>query len=339
MWTAGSFSSRSNQRTSAVRITVFWVCPFTFTVGQLSQPSLTRCTLPGSYKVLLSSGRPTFLTLHSTPLYFSTLSFRKDPFAIPSQPISSSTSNMGKAADAPAGGQKMIPADCVSVLLMAIGCTSISREQLNMMSALDGTRTASSFEHQFRSISAKAKELKKRVDDGEVFTPVTAQKRGVQWLLRQCYPESSIADNGQVRPHLSLQRRGRATTTTTRLAKSRRLPPSSEARRPSLKLKLLQHLNLLTTMTMTCPPIWPTSSRTRNSGKKYSLSKLDTYRHRHLSWARKQTSLVKDDMATPVERSFLLLASVYVVSAGLLLPGSRHLYGVYLLLALQEGKC
>ncbi|KAL1609023.1 hypothetical protein SLS59_001386 [Nothophoma quercina] len=87
--------------------------------------------------------------------------------------------NMTKSTDSPAGGQKMIPADCVSVLLMALGCTSISREQLNMMSALDGTRTASSFEHQFRSISAKAKELKKRVDDGEKFSPVQpGQKRG-----------------------------------------------------------------------------------------------------------------------------------------------------------------
>jgi hypothetical protein len=88
---------------------------------------------------------------------------------------------MGKATDSPAGGQKMIPADCVSVLLMALGSTGITRAQLDMMSALDGTRTASSFEHQFRSISAKAKELKKRIDDGEKFAPVQpGVKRGVQ---------------------------------------------------------------------------------------------------------------------------------------------------------------
>lgn len=86
---------------------------------------------------------------------------------------------MGKVTDSPAGGQKMISADCVSVLLMALGCTSISKDQLNMMSALDGTRTASSFEHQFRSISAKAKDLKRRVDEGEKFTPVPpGPKRG-----------------------------------------------------------------------------------------------------------------------------------------------------------------
>lgn len=87
---------------------------------------------------------------------------------------------MGKTTDSPVTGQKMIPADVVSVLLMALGNTTITKEQLSMMSAIDGTRTASSFEHQFRSIIAKAKELKKRVEDGETFTAVPAQKRGVQ---------------------------------------------------------------------------------------------------------------------------------------------------------------
>ncbi len=101
---------------------------------------------------------------------------------------------MGKATDPTSGGQKMISADCVAVLLMALGRTSVSKEQLDMMSALDGTRTASSFEHQFRSIIAKAKELKKRVDDGETFAPVTAQKRGVH-LLRMQQLHSSVTNN------------------------------------------------------------------------------------------------------------------------------------------------
>lgn len=84
------------------------------------------------------------------------------------------------------GNQKMVPADCVSVLLMAIGNTSISKAQYEMMSALDGNRTASSFEHQFRSITSKAKELKKRVEDGEDFVPVPpTNKRGeLQHVLR-----------------------------------------------------------------------------------------------------------------------------------------------------------
>ena len=84
-----------------------------------------------------------------------------------------------KAAASEINGTKVIPADCVSVLLMAIGNTTITKQQLNMMSALDGTRTAGSFEHQSRTIIAKAKDLKARVDDGEEFTPVApAKKRG-----------------------------------------------------------------------------------------------------------------------------------------------------------------
>ncbi|KAF2733245.1 hypothetical protein EJ04DRAFT_513338 [Polyplosphaeria fusca] len=82
---------------------------------------------------------------------------------------------MAKGADPPTG--KMVPADCVSVLLMAIGNTSISKAQFDMMSALDGTRTASSFEHQFRSITQKAKDLKARVDQGEEFKPVAPSKK------------------------------------------------------------------------------------------------------------------------------------------------------------------
>ncbi|CAG5172075.1 uncharacterized protein ALTATR162_LOCUS7419 [Alternaria atra] len=76
-------------------------------------------------------------------------------------------------------GQKMVPADCVSVLLMALGSTTITRAQYDIMSALDGTRTASSFEHQFRTITAKAKELKARAENGETFQPVApGNKRG-----------------------------------------------------------------------------------------------------------------------------------------------------------------
>jgi hypothetical protein len=85
---------------------------------------------------------------------------------------------MGKAAaDIGATGQKMIPADCVSVLLMALGNTSITKAQYDMMSALDGSRTTSSFEHQFRSITAKAKELKTRAENGEQFVAVQPAKK------------------------------------------------------------------------------------------------------------------------------------------------------------------
>lgn len=73
----------------------------------------------------------------------------------------------------------MISTDVVAVLLMATNNTTISKVQLDMMSALDGTRTASSFEHQFRDITAKAKEMKACVEKGENFEPVRpARKRG-----------------------------------------------------------------------------------------------------------------------------------------------------------------
>lgn len=91
-----------------------------------------------------------------------------------------------------ASAVKMIPADCVSVLLMAIGSTSISKAQYDMMSALDGTRTASSFDHQFRSIIQKAKDLKVRVDNGEKFVPVmSAKKRGMHLFV---VTTSDVAD-------------------------------------------------------------------------------------------------------------------------------------------------
>ncbi|KAH4018230.1 hypothetical protein HBH70_175650 [Parastagonospora nodorum] len=85
---------------------------------------------------------------------------------------------MAKAAADSNAGQKTIPADCVSVLLMALDKTTITKAQYELMSALDGSRTASSFEHQSRSITAKAKELKSRVDNGEKFEAVApANKR------------------------------------------------------------------------------------------------------------------------------------------------------------------
>lgn len=84
---------------------------------------------------------------------------------------------MGKAATDATDSQKTVPADCVSVLLMALDKTIITEAQYEMMSALDGNRTASSFEHQFRSLTAKAKELKSRADSREAFKPVAPAKK------------------------------------------------------------------------------------------------------------------------------------------------------------------
>ncbi|KAJ4992085.1 hypothetical protein SVAN01_02406 [Stagonosporopsis vannaccii] len=140
------------------------------------QPSTKR----GNNKAFLSSAASILLILPSNLLFCIFLP--KYPSSSPSKPTPPSSHIMGKAADSATSGQKTISVDCVAVLLMALGRTSISKEQLDMMSALDGTRTPSSFEHQFRPIIAQAKELKKRVEEGEKFTPVVAQKRGATAL-------------------------------------------------------------------------------------------------------------------------------------------------------------
>jgi hypothetical protein len=79
---------------------------------------------------------------------------------------------MAKAAADNNDPAKMFSADVVAAVLMASGITSLSMKQYEMMSALDGTRTANGFQHAFRSVLAKSKELKARVESGEVFEPV-----------------------------------------------------------------------------------------------------------------------------------------------------------------------
>jgi hypothetical protein len=85
---------------------------------------------------------------------------------------------MANANEAQAG--KMYSEDTIAVLLAANGVSSISMKQYDMMSALDGSKTAASFQHQFRPILRKAKELKAKMDSGESFVPVTpsSKKRG-----------------------------------------------------------------------------------------------------------------------------------------------------------------
>ncbi|KAF1951266.1 hypothetical protein CC80DRAFT_553646 [Byssothecium circinans] len=79
--------------------------------------------------------------------------------------------------------------------------TSISEAQYEMMSALDGTRITSSFEHQFHSITAKAKYLKTRVDSGETFVPVApAKKRGLlaERTLKPRAKKSKVMDKAEL---------------------------------------------------------------------------------------------------------------------------------------------
>ncbi|KAH7372315.1 hypothetical protein BKA66DRAFT_497119 [Pyrenochaeta sp. MPI-SDFR-AT-0127] len=86
---------------------------------------------------------------------------------------------MAKAAADSAKGGKVFSADVVAAVLMVTGTTSLSMRHYELMSSLDGTKTASGFQHDFRSVIAKAKELKNRVEGGEKFEPVQpAKKRG-----------------------------------------------------------------------------------------------------------------------------------------------------------------
>ncbi|KAI4631780.1 uncharacterized protein J4E87_002486 [Alternaria ethzedia] len=82
-----------------------------------------------------------------------------------------------KAAAEKAG--KVFTADVVAAVLCSTGTTSLSNKNYEMMSALDGVKTASGFQHDFRSVLAKAKELKARLESGEEFEPVPpGSKRG-----------------------------------------------------------------------------------------------------------------------------------------------------------------
>lgn len=79
---------------------------------------------------------------------------------------------------------KMFSEETVAILLMSFGSTSISTAQYEIMSAFDGKKTASSFQHQFRSVLKLAKELKARVDNGEKFNAVApVAKRSKSSLL------------------------------------------------------------------------------------------------------------------------------------------------------------
>lgn len=87
-------------------------------------------------------------------------------------------------------GSKMVSTEVVAILLAANGVSSIAMTQYEAMSALDGTRTASSFQHQFRAILRRAKELKARLDAGEKFVPVTPSKKRCKCRVPPSKPSS-----------------------------------------------------------------------------------------------------------------------------------------------------
>jgi hypothetical protein len=77
-------------------------------------------------------------------------------------------------------------AETVAVALLAKsggGPVTISDKQYEMMSALDGTRSKHSFQHQFRPVMKLVKELQKRREEGDKFESVVkGRKRGILQL-------------------------------------------------------------------------------------------------------------------------------------------------------------
>lgn len=72
--------------------------------------------------------------------------------------------------------------DTLAVLMLALKEKSgkgLENAHYEMMSALDGTKTAESFKHQMRPVITRANELKEKRDGGEIFRSVKAgMKRG-----------------------------------------------------------------------------------------------------------------------------------------------------------------
>ncbi|KAF2463036.1 uncharacterized protein BDR25DRAFT_320337 [Lindgomyces ingoldianus] len=90
---------------------------------------------------------------------------------------SPASATMGKS-NGNGGTSKMYSAQVVAALLSGLGVTSIAMKHYEMISAIDGVKTASAFQHDFRAILRNAKEYKARVDAGETFQAVQrTQKR------------------------------------------------------------------------------------------------------------------------------------------------------------------
>ncbi|KAK3686278.1 hypothetical protein LTR37_019961 [Vermiconidia calcicola] len=64
----------------------------------------------------------------------------------------------------------------VVLYAMAESGVSLGMKHYEMMSAVDGTRGKDSFNHQFRKVKARAKELQEQAKDGGVGTPVKKTK-------------------------------------------------------------------------------------------------------------------------------------------------------------------
>ncbi|GAM90937.1 hypothetical protein ANO11243_089840 [Dothideomycetidae sp. 11243] len=78
------------------------------------------------------------------------------------------------------GKQPDFSFETVAVLCSALLSSNmtISSKQYELMSALDGTRTACAYQHQFRSVLKRAKELKAETEGGKKITPVEGKPKG-----------------------------------------------------------------------------------------------------------------------------------------------------------------
>jgi hypothetical protein len=101
------------------------------------------------------------------------------------------------ASDTTAPAGKTFSESTVAVILMALGTTSISNKQYEMMSAMDGQKTASAFQHQFRSVLKLAKELKQRAEEGESFGAVAPAKKRSMYSSLHYQDASKMGDTRQ----------------------------------------------------------------------------------------------------------------------------------------------
>lgn len=84
---------------------------------------------------------------------------------------------MAKATADTSKGVKVFSADIIAALLASTDRVTISKETYELMSAVDGTKTEASLQHNFREVLTQAKDLKKRMAEGEVFVPVQPKKK------------------------------------------------------------------------------------------------------------------------------------------------------------------
>jgi hypothetical protein len=70
-----------------------------------------------------------------------------------------------KAAAKPADATKMFSAEVVATILAISGVT-IGNKHYNIMAKLDETKTASGWDHHFRSVKGRAKEISEMIANG-----------------------------------------------------------------------------------------------------------------------------------------------------------------------------